>query len=81
MCETPALVSSLPTYRGLGLPLKYAHTLDDYIRQIRSIKDIYEEEVYRQLAKDCRLSALKYDKRRVIDMLEQMFVEVSKCET
>lgn len=77
MCRTPVVSSGLPTHRVLGLPMYYASTIDDYIEKIQYLLGIYESEFYKVLTRDCRESALRFDKIAVVNQLEQMLYEVS----
>lgn len=78
LCGTPVISSGLPTHRALGLPLKYAYGIDQYIKEIETLQGFFDMDVYPDISKICRQSALKYGKSRVVDQLEAMFMEVAK---
>lgn len=78
LCKTPVLSSGLDTHKSLQLPIRYAQTIDEYIKEIEILRDMFETEAYRPLMNDCRKSALKFDKDIVIDQLETMFMRVGR---
>ena len=78
LCKTPVISSGLSTHRCLGLPIDYATTINDYIRQIEFYQSIFETEIYNSLADNCRESALKYDKHYIVGKIEEMFKEVAR---
>ena len=80
MCGTPVISSGLPTHRALDLPLLYAHRIDDYIERIEGLKRLYEGGAYGDISYLCRELALNYDKTKVIDQIENMFLEVSQVD-
>jgi len=74
---TPVLTSPLETHKVLNLPVFYASTIDEYIKNIHSIRNLWEDKLeYDYLAKRCRETALKFDKMYIVDQLEKMFIEV-----
>lgn len=80
LCGTPVVSSGLPTHKALGLPILYAYNLDQYIEKIELLKGMFYSGLYKDLSDTCRITALMYDKYIIIDQLENMFEEVSKCE-
>jgi len=78
LCGTPVISSGLPTHKVLGLPIRYAYRLEEYIKEIDILRDLYEAGMYNSISEICRNSALKYDKSLIIDKLETMFEEVAK---
>jgi len=79
MCGTPVISSGLPTHRALGLPILYAHRVDQYVERIEELRNLFDVGAYDDLSNICRNSAMVYDKHKIIDHLENMFEEVSKC--
>lgn len=74
MTETPVITTPLITHEALELPLKYATHLKDFILGINEFREMSE---YSKFAKNCRVEALKYDKKPIVNNLEQMFSEVT----
>jgi len=79
MVETPVITTPLDTHRCLGVPLMYAETPAEITEEIFELKSLWEMklEKYMELSKLCRKSAMKYDKRIIIDDLENMLLEVA----
>jgi glycosyltransferase involved in cell wall biosynthesis len=77
LCGTPVVSSGLPTHKALGLPIRYAYKMDQYVDEIGALRDLFESGAYGGISKECRESAMKYDKQNVVDQLENMFVEVA----
>jgi glycosyltransferase involved in cell wall biosynthesis len=79
MVETPVITTPLDTHRCLGVPLMYAETPTEITEKIFGLKHLWEKEFdnYIELSKSCRKSAMKYDKRVIIDGLENMLLEVA----
>jgi len=73
MCETPVITSPLPSHLELGLPLKYANSPKDYLAEVNQLK----KEPVGLLNDVCRMSALRFDKKRIMDKLEAMFCKVA----
>ena len=76
LCGTPVISSGLSTHRALGLPIRYAHSMDQYIERIEGLKNLFDAGAYGDISNICRRSALVYDKHTIIDRLEKMFMEV-----
>ncbi len=80
LCETPVLTTRLPTHLALDIPsLIYADTISEYLLEIKLLKHLWEEHEkrYMELAKRCRVEALKYDKEIIMNKLENMFTQVA----
>jgi glycosyltransferase involved in cell wall biosynthesis len=74
LCETPVVASPLASHMILGLPLRYASTINDYLYEINYLKEYFDIQTLRGM---CRESALKYDKKYVIGKLEKMLCKVA----
>ena len=71
MCGTPVIASPLASHLILGLPLRYASSVKDYVFEVNWLKQ-------NSLGSDFyRASALKYDKNFVMEQLENMLKEVA----
>jgi glycosyltransferase involved in cell wall biosynthesis len=81
MCSTPVISSGLATHKALGVNLFYAKQEADYLELINQlkIKWINDRDDYYNLASLGRASALKYDTVKIVDQLENMFLEVAYC--
>jgi len=79
LCETPCITTPLETHKALGLPLFYADSPNEFLNQINFLHGLWRSEPskYFELAKECRRSALKYDKAVIVDRLEKMLECVS----
>jgi glycosyltransferase involved in cell wall biosynthesis len=73
MCSTPVVTSPILNHYNLGLPLKYAQTVDDYVQEVNNLK----QEPDSLLNDFCRMSALKYDKQYVMSKFEEMLTQVA----
>lgn len=78
LCGTPVVSSGLPAHRALRLPISFASTPEGYEKEILRFKSIWEGDGYGELSENCRLQAMRYDKRRIVDRIEEMFFEVSR---
>jgi glycosyltransferase involved in cell wall biosynthesis len=76
LCETPVVTSPLASHFVLGLPLRYASTIKDYVHEVNSIKEFPSIETLRGM---CRQSALQYDRNHVMNKLEAMFCKVANA--
>ncbi len=74
------LVSSVLAHRALGLPLFYADTAESAHRRILEIKEMWDSGIYQIYAQILFKQAEKFDKVKVIDQLENMFIEVAKSD-
>jgi len=77
MCGVPVVTSNLETHRALGLPVRYASSLSDYVRNVKSLKSFWENrfEYYDEYTRYMRDSAIKkYGKTVVMDKLEEMII-------
>lgn len=71
MCGTPSIVSPLASHIILGLPLRYASSVDDYVSEVNWVKEnTSAESLY-------RTPALKYAKCYVMNQLEDMLCKVA----
>ena len=79
MTGTFVITTSLKTHQFLELPLIYADSVEENVAQIIRLKELWEsnKEKYYELATLGRTSALKYDKKVIVDKLEKMFSEVA----
>ena len=74
---TPVITSPLITHKVLDLPVFYASTVNEYIKNIYSLRKLWENRLkYNYLIRKCRETALKFDKMYIVDQLEKMFLEV-----
>jgi glycosyltransferase involved in cell wall biosynthesis len=74
MVGTPVVTSPLPSHFELGLPLKYACSPDDYLGEVNKLK---QEPNFGLLSDVCRFSAMRFDKKNVLDKLEAMLCKVA----
>jgi len=72
LCGTEVLSSGILAHRALGLPLYYAEDIPEYIEILRELKSAIKNGNPR-----LRRTALKYDKKTIMDKLENMFMEVA----
>jgi glycosyltransferase involved in cell wall biosynthesis len=75
MCGTPVVTSPLPSHLELGLPLKYANSTTDYLAEVNRLK---ADSSFGLLSDFCRLSALRFDKKRIVAQLEAMLCQVAE---
>ena len=80
LCGTPVISSGLQTHRALGLPMFYAETLNDYLDNIRFCEEIHDTDLYQKLIQEGRESALRFDKKVIVNQLEQMLYDVSESQ-
>lgn len=81
MVETPTAVSDIPEHRALGLSTFFANGVIDYVRAIERVKTLVDTDLYKDFVCGLREEAVaKYDKKRILDRIENMLEEVSKCE-
>jgi glycosyltransferase involved in cell wall biosynthesis len=73
MTGTPVITSPICNHYNLGLPLKYAQTVDDYVNEVNHLK----EDPSSLLSDYCRASALKYDKKSILKKFEEMLIQVA----
>jgi len=73
MCGTPVITSPLPSHYELGLPLKYANSPSEYLSQVNLLR----KEPVGLLNDVCRMSALRFDKKNIMDKLEMMLCKVA----
>jgi glycosyltransferase involved in cell wall biosynthesis len=73
------LVSTVLAHRALGLPLFYADTADSAYRRISEIKEMWENGIYTIYSNILYSQAMKFDKKQVIDQLENMLNEVANA--
>jgi glycosyltransferase involved in cell wall biosynthesis len=79
MCETPVITTPLSTHKALELPTLYATYPEEFVEKIYTVKNLWQtKKEYNELSRLCRISALRFDKKRIIDKLENMFKEVVK---
>jgi len=78
LCETPVVTTPLSAHKFLGLPLTYGNSASDFQKAILDFYYMWKHnrEEYWQLAKDCRIKALKFDKTVIVDKVLKMFREV-----
>ena len=76
-CGTPVICSGLPAHKALSVPLTYAHTVEEYVKEILEHKSSHTYHTYDFYTTQCRVSALKYDKPHTIDEIEQMLINIS----
>lgn len=77
MTETPVITTPLLTHKSLGLPAVYANYPEEFIEKIYALENMWQNrKEYNELSRLCRTSALRFDKKRIIDELENMFKEV-----
>jgi glycosyltransferase involved in cell wall biosynthesis len=67
---TPVVTSPLPSHYSLGLPLKYARTVEEYLQEINFVKKD-------PVSLDYRSFAMKYDKKQIIKKFEEMLIQVA----
>jgi len=77
LCKTPVIASNLITHKALHLPLIYASNVSEYVDNLLIIKESCMSEDYLKYLEKCRQEALKFDKVRIINRLEDFFTEVS----
>ena len=77
LCGTPVITSPLKTHKVLGLPLYYSESVSDYILTLKQLEKLWRfcPNSYDNLSKLCREFAMTYDKKIIIDKLENMFRE------
>lgn len=73
MVETPVVTSPLLSHYNLGLPLRYAQSVQDYLCEVDRIR----KEPVGLLGCCCRMLALKYDKKYVMKEFEMMLCKVA----
>jgi len=77
LCETPVITTPLLTHKTLGIPLQYAETAEDFLKALNQTWRLWQHETsYDKFCKSCRSSAMTFDKKIVIEKLENMFKEV-----
>lgn len=79
MCETPVITTPLEAHKALELPSIWAASTQEFISKLSMIRKLQEDkwDQYKSLCNICRISALKFDKMRVVEQLEKMFKEVA----
>ena len=75
MCGTPVITSPIPSHLGLGLPLRYASTVKNYLAEIEKLQSTSN---YGLLSDSCRASTMKYDKQNIMSKLENMLCQVAE---
>ena len=79
LTETPVITTPLPTHKALELPTFYATQPEEFMEKIYIIESLWENrKEYEELSNLCRISALRFDKKRIVDRLENMFKEVEE---
>ena len=79
MCKTPVITTPLPTHKALELPAFYATHPKEFMEKIYTIESLWESRrEYEELSNLCRISSLRFDKKRIMDRLENMFKEVAQ---
>jgi glycosyltransferase involved in cell wall biosynthesis len=78
MCGTPVITTPLLTHACLEVPIHYAQTINDFIDRIRNMKYLWDEhrDTYQNICDSCRMLSLQYDKKEIVDRIENMFKEV-----
>lgn len=73
------VTSPLQSHKYLDLPFKYASSVEEYVDEIKSVKDMWENNPsqFKESTELLRSSTLKYDKPVIMDRLENMFKEVT----
>lgn len=81
MCGTPVITTPMPTHKALSLPLFYASTVGEFIELVHYVKHLWEDdrEGYLTHTEDgAGIAKVIYDRERIINKMEEMFLEVSK---
>lgn len=78
LCGTPVVASPLLPHKCLRLPMRFAESPKEYVKEIKAIKDLHDSGEYETLSEECRQAGLHYDKRYIMERIEQMFREVAK---
>jgi glycosyltransferase involved in cell wall biosynthesis len=78
LCETPVITTPLITHKTLELPLIYGDSVTQYIKNVHRFSQLWTKDKtkYFELANYCRQQALRYDKEKIMDQIENMFREV-----
>jgi glycosyltransferase involved in cell wall biosynthesis len=82
MCGTPVISSGLETHKALGVSgVFHVQRPEDYLTVVGWLKNrwLRNREEYNLISSMSRSSAQKYDTVKVIDELENMFLEVAHC--
>jgi glycosyltransferase involved in cell wall biosynthesis len=82
MCGTPVISSGLETHKALAVSsVFHIQQIEDYLTLVTWLKNrwIKDREEYNLISSIGRESALKYDTTKVVDQLENMFLEVANC--
>lgn len=79
MCETPVITTPISAHQRLELPLTYGKSIDDFKTSVLNFYEMWKQnrEQFWKLAKDCRIQALKFDKREIVKKVLRMFEEVN----
>lgn len=80
MCGCIPITSSLIAHRALGLPLFYADSPEEYVRRILEVKAMWESGVGEAYSAVLRRQAERFDKKLVMNKLENLLLEVAKGE-
>lgn len=72
LCETPVITTPLAVHEALNLPLEYASSPREYVNSINHFQTMDPSD-YKAFVKQCRIKALQYDKKVVVDKIEDMF--------
>jgi len=78
-CNTPVVTTSIEPHRALGLPLIYADSPREFVREVVRLYRMWEEGTYWELVEGLRDSVTRYDVRRVMPMIEDMLESVADC--
>jgi hypothetical protein len=78
MTGVDVITTTLPSHKVLDLPLYYADTVDEMCTYIEMLKDTWDKkpEKAERFYEVNRNRALVYDKKPIMDRLENMFLEV-----
>ncbi|MCS7123958.1 MAG: glycosyltransferase family 4 protein [Candidatus Bathyarchaeota archaeon] len=78
-CETPIVTLPTRAIKGLNLPALYATCVEEFVRKICKLQDLWERrrEQYFEICKRMRAGAMKYDLNKVFPKFLNMLKEVA----
>jgi hypothetical protein len=78
-CKLPIVAFPTRALKGLDLPLLYANSPAEFVKDICTLKDVWYEkrEEYIKLAENMRKAALEYDRDNVFPKFLSMLGEVA----
>lgn len=78
-CGTPVISTPIPAHLGLGLPILYATNVEDFVKKMQYVHDLWriKSDEYGELCLRSYWGALKYDVEVMFPKFEDMLTEVA----